>query len=82
MVNGGVAERSNAAVLKTAVPLARDRGFESLPLRQFFNWLRSSCLCSYLLLSIHLVYNTTHNKSNIVGHVGWCQAWLQILPVR
>ncbi len=31
---GGVAERTKAAVLKTAVPLMRHRGFESLPLRQ------------------------------------------------
>ena len=32
---GGVAEWLNAAVLKTAILRERDRGFESLPLRQF-----------------------------------------------
>ena len=32
--NGEVPERSNGAVSKTVVPLAGDRGFESLPLRQ------------------------------------------------
>jgi hypothetical protein len=35
-----VPERSNGAVSKTVVPLAGDRGFESLPLRQslkYFN---------------------------------------------
>jgi hypothetical protein len=31
---GEVPERSNGAVSKTVVPLAGDRGFESLPLRQ------------------------------------------------
>ena len=31
---GGMAERSNAAVLKTVVLLPRDRGFESLFLRK------------------------------------------------
>jgi hypothetical protein len=31
---GGMAEWSKAAVLKTVVPLARDRGFESYSLRQ------------------------------------------------
>ncbi len=34
---GEVPERSNGAVSKTVVPLAGDRGFESLPLRQFRN---------------------------------------------
>jgi hypothetical protein len=37
---GEVPERSNGAVSKTVVPLARDRGFESLPLRQQV-WLSS-----------------------------------------
>src|SRR5580704_17666163 len=32
---GEVPERSNGAVSKTVVPLTGDRGFESLPLRQF-----------------------------------------------
>ena len=32
--HGGMAERSNAAVLKTVVLLTRNRGFESLFLRQ------------------------------------------------
>ena len=32
--HGGMAERSNAAVLKTVVRLSVDRGFESLFLRQ------------------------------------------------
>jgi hypothetical protein len=41
---GEVPERSNGAVSKTVVPLAGDRGFESLPLRQsinYFNTLRA-----------------------------------------
>ena len=38
---GEVPERSNGAVSKTVVPLAGDRGFESLPLRQM---LRRSVL--------------------------------------
>src|SRR5215469_10473888 len=32
---GEVPERSNGAVSKTVVPLTGDRGFESLPLRQY-----------------------------------------------
>ena len=32
--DGEMAERSNAAVLKTVVPLSRNRGFESLFLRR------------------------------------------------
>ena len=36
-LQGEVPERSNGAVSKTVVPLAGDRGFESLPLRQFDN---------------------------------------------
>jgi hypothetical protein len=34
-LQGEVPERSNGAVSKTVVPLAGDRGFESLPLRHF-----------------------------------------------
>ncbi len=34
-VSGEVAERLNAAVLKTAIPGDRYRGFESLPLHHF-----------------------------------------------
>ena len=38
--SGEVPERSNGAVSKTVVPLAGDRGFESLPLRHFRTELR------------------------------------------
>jgi hypothetical protein len=36
-LHGEVPERSNGAVSKTVVPLAGDRGFESLPLRNCLN---------------------------------------------
>jgi hypothetical protein len=35
---GEVPERSNGAVSKTVVPFAGDRGFESLPLRQYIRY--------------------------------------------
>jgi hypothetical protein len=40
-LHGEVPERSNGAVSKTVVPLAGDRGFESLPLRS----IKTDVLC-------------------------------------
>ena len=48
--HGEVAERSIAAVLKTVVPIPRDRGFESLSLREAVvgAGVRAKCGCGSL----------------------------------
>ena len=52
---GEVPERSNGAVSKTVVPLTGDRGFESLPLRQFTHNSLRYLICERFRLLLHKV---------------------------
>ena len=60
---GEVPERSNGAVSKTVVPLAGDRGFESLPLRQHINDIKHLQRNS----AVGVIQRTTQSKNPPIG---------------